>query len=151
MRTWRKGSSTMDHSRNRSAAADFFNVFQAQYEVMETDYFLGSGADARILFESADRHHLVVATRYPQGVRFRYGATVDYQEAFFVVRGEGSRSFPDGNVVAMTAGDLIYVRPGVDVEYVYSPGFLDVAFFWSVDKPLDPSLAAGVARRGLSG
>jgi mannose-6-phosphate isomerase-like protein (cupin superfamily) len=130
---------------------DFFNVLTARYEPLEVDIFRGSGAEARILFESVDGRHLVVASRYPHGVRFRYGGSVHYREAFFVVRGSGTRSFANGSSVAMTEGDLIYVRAGVEIDYAYCPGFIDVAFFWSDAAPLSASICEGIINRGLSG
>jgi mannose-6-phosphate isomerase-like protein (cupin superfamily) len=129
---------------------DFFNVFTALYEPMTVSFFAGSGAEARILYRSSDGRHLAVASRYPDGVRFRYGGTVDYQEVFYIVRGRGSRTLPDQNPLAMSEGDLIYVRPGVEIDYVYEPGFADVAFFWSDSKPLSPTLTEGLTRHGLS-
>lgn len=132
-----------------SVFADYFNVFEAQYELLQSDYFAGSAAEGRVLFESEDRRHLVVATRYPQGVEFRYGGRVDYQEAFYIVKGSGSRVFQDGTSIAIREGDLIYVRPAVEIDYVYHPGLIDVAFFWSDSGPLDPALAQGVRHRGV--
>lgn len=129
---------------------DFFNVFAAQYEPMAAEYFRGSGAEARILYESSDGRHLAVASRYPQGVRFRYGGAVEYHEVFYVVRGHGQRRYPDGTSLDMHAGDMIYVHPGVEIDYLYEPGFVDVAFFWWEAKPLPAELTAGIARRGLS-
>jgi hypothetical protein len=111
--------------------ADFFNVFAASYETMATETFGDARVEGRILYRSPDYRQLIIATRYPDGVTFVYGGPVDYQEAFFVARGHGTRTSEDGRVVEMNAGDLIYVRPHVEIEYVYDPGFLDVAFFWS--------------------
>lgn len=128
-----------------SARSDFFNVFQTRYEPLEVEYFRGSGAGGRVLYQAPDRRHLVIATRYPHGVTFRYGGSVDYMESFYVVQGQGSRKLPDGTVIAMGAGDLICVRPGLDIEYVYGPGFMDVAFFWSENAPLPASLSQGCA------
>jgi len=137
--------------REAPGEPDFFNVLSAQYKPMDTEYFHESGAaEARVLYQSADRRHLTIASRYPNGVSFRYGGTVDHKEAFYVVRGQGRRTFADGTSVEMVEGDLIYVRPGIDIDYVYGPGFLDVAFFWSDGKPLSASLTGGIARRGLS-
>jgi hypothetical protein len=132
------------------AESDFFNVFTALYEPMNVSFFAGSGAEAKILYQSSDGRHLAVASRYPNGVRFRYGGTVDYQEVFYIVRGRGSRTLPDGRSLSMSEGDLIRVRPGVEIDYVYEPGFADVAFFWSDSRPLSPSLTDGVICRGLS-
>src|ERR1700712_2269272 len=98
-----------------TAQVDFFNVFTAVYEPMENEYFRGSGAGAKILYQSQDRRHLAVATQYPNGVKFRYGGTVSYKEVFYVVRGQGRRTYADGTSVEMTAGDLIYVEPGVEI------------------------------------
>jgi hypothetical protein len=141
----------VDKHHKPAAEADFFNVFLAQYEPMDVEYFQGSGAEARILYQSVDRRHLTIASRYPQGVRFRYGGTIDYQEVFYVVSGRGRRAYPDGSSVEMTTGDLIYVRPGVEIDYVYEPGFVDVAFFWSDQNPLSSDITGGIGRRGLSG
>jgi hypothetical protein len=47
------------------------------------------------------------------------------------------------------AGDLIYVRPGVDIDYVYGLGFIDIAFFWSENKVLPDEITAGLRCRGL--
>jgi hypothetical protein len=132
------------------AEPDFFNVYTALYEPMNVSFFAGSGAEAKILYQSSDGCHLAVASRYPNGVRFRYGGAVDYREVFYIVRGCGSRTLPDGTSVAMSEGDLIYVRPGVEIDYVYEPGFADVAFFWSDSKALSAALIEGVTRRGLS-
>ncbi len=129
---------------------DFFNVFLAQYEPMTVDYFAGSGAEGRVLYESADRRHLCIATRYPLGIQFRYGGSVSYKEVFYVISGRGRRTYADGSSVAMTAGDLIYVRPGIDIDYVYEPGFADVAFFWTEVDPLPAEISAGIRRKGIS-
>jgi mannose-6-phosphate isomerase-like protein (cupin superfamily) len=133
-----------------TAELDFFNVFTATYEPMENEYFRGSGAGAKILYRSQDGRHLAVATQYPNGVRFRYGGTVSYKEVFYVVRGHGHRTFPDGTSVEMIAGDVIYVKPGIEIDYVYDPGFMDVAFFWSDSGPLDPFLAGTLAKPIIS-
>lgn len=128
---------------------DFFNVFTADYEIMGGT-LEGTGADGRILYMSDDRSHLVIASRYPEGAQFTYGADVDFLEAFYVVSGHGSRTFADGTSVEMKAGDLIFVRPGIDVDYVYGPGFFDVAFFWSTDKALPAGLGEGPLHRGAT-
>jgi hypothetical protein len=129
---------------------DFFNVFSAAYEVLDSEYFVGSGAEARVLFQAPDRRHLAVASRYPHGVRFRYGGSADYREVFYVVRGCGTRTVVDGARIEIVEGDLVYVRPGIEVDYVYEPGFIDVAFFWSDCAPLSAALTAGIRRPALS-
>ena len=124
--------------------SDHFNVFNARYETMENEYFEGSGAQGRILHQSADGQHLTIATRYPNGVRFSYGAQVDYMETFYVVHGHGTRTLPDGSVLDMNAGDVILVQPGIEIAYVYDPGLVDVAFFWSSQR-LPDSLTGGLS------
>jgi hypothetical protein len=126
--------------------SDFFNVLTAEFEPMTTVTFGDARVDGRVLYESPDFSHLIIATRYPDGVRFTYGGTVDYEEAFYVAAGSGSRTFADGRSVAMESGDLIFVHPGVEIDYVYRPGFADVAFFWSARR-LPDDLIGGITRR----
>jgi len=133
-----------------SAEPDFFNVFLAKYEAMEVDYFAGSGAEGRVLYLAPDRRHIVVATRYPLGVSFKYGGKAEYQEAFYVVCGNGSRKLADGTVIEMKPGDLIFVRAGIEIEYVYGVGFVDVAFFWSENSALPSEITKGLEHRGFS-
>lgn len=124
--------------------ADFFNVLDAAFEPYKTTDFGDARVEGRILYRAPDRRQLVIATRYPDGVAFTYGGSVDYQEAFYVSTGKGSRTFADGSTVPMRTGDLIYVRPGVEVSYLYGRGFSDVAFFWS-DTELRPDLEGGLS------
>jgi hypothetical protein len=124
--------------------SDFFNVLSAEYERMATEAFGDALVEGRILFRSLDYRQLAIATRYPEGVEFTYGGSVEYQEIFYVVRGHGTRSFPDGRTVELNEGDLIYVRPHVEVTYVYDAGFVDIAFFWS-ERRLSPDLTGGIA------
>jgi hypothetical protein len=126
--------------------ADFFNVLTAEFEPMRTVTFGDARVDGRVLYESSDFSHLIIATRYPDGVRFRYGGTVDYEEAFYVAAGSGSRTFADGRRVSMEVGDLIFVHPGVEIDYFYGPGFADVAFFWSARR-LPSDLVGGITTR----
>lgn len=132
-----------------SSASDFFNVFTAEYDRMTTETFGDAPVAGRILYQSPDYRQLAIATRFPAGVSFTYGGPVDYQEVFYVVSGHGTRTFDDGRTVDMTAGDLIYVRPHVEIEYVYDPGFIDVAFFWS-DRRLSSDLTGGLSAVQLS-
>jgi mannose-6-phosphate isomerase-like protein (cupin superfamily) len=126
---------------------DNFNVFTANYKVMTANMFDGLNAGARILHLSDDGCHMTVASRYPKGVDGSlaepYGADMDYYESFYIVKGTGRRIFADGTVVEMKEGDLIFVQPGIPVTYMYDPGFVDVAFFWS-DKPLPKFLTGNV-------
>jgi hypothetical protein len=46
----------------------------------------------------------------------------------------------------MKVGDLIVVHPGVEIDYLYGPGFADVAFFWSARR-LPGDLVGGITRR----
>ena len=78
-------------------------------------------------------------------MQFTYGGSVDYHEAFYVAEGSGRRQFADGSAVPMTTGDLIYVRPGVEITYTHGPGFLDIAFFWT-DQALGPAIAPGLTK-----
>ena len=117
---------------------------------MTTKTFAGARVEGRILYQAPDRRQLVLATRYPQGVAFDYGGSVDYQEAFYVSSGGGMRTFADGNSVPMREGDLIYVHPGVEISYLYEPGFSDVAFFWS-DTELSPDLVGGLTGSQVRG
>jgi mannose-6-phosphate isomerase-like protein (cupin superfamily) len=126
-------------------ASDFFNVFEADFEAMTTVTFGEVRVEGRVLYRAADDRRLVIATRYPDGVRFSYGGSVDHEEVFYVVQGRGTRRSGSAAAVDMKAGDLIYVRPGVELAYVYEPGFVDVAFFWS-EKRLDPDLSGGILR-----
>jgi mannose-6-phosphate isomerase-like protein (cupin superfamily) len=128
---------------------DFFNVFDTDYEHLDVEIFRGAGAQGRILHQSADRSHLVIASRYPNGVRYSGAGSFDYHEAFYIVHGSGSRTFPDGTSVKLTAGDLIWVVPGLEQSVVYDPGLMNVAFFWSTQGPL-PDLTAGLSRCGLA-
>jgi len=124
--------------------ADFFNVLDSEgFEPMATETFGEARVEGRILHLSSDRRQLVIATRYPDGVAFDYGGAVDHEEAFYVSAGRGARKLPDGRTVPMRVGDLIFVRPGVEVGYVYEPGFSDVAFFWS-DSELRRDLLGGL-------
>ena len=126
-------------------ASDYFNVFDADYEPMTTVTFGEVRVEGKVLYRAADDRELVIATRYPDGVQFTYGGSVDYEEVFYVVNGRGSRRSGPAAAVEMKAGDLIYVHPGVELAYVYEPGFVDVAFFWS-DQRLDPDLSGGMTR-----
>jgi hypothetical protein len=130
----------------KQARSDFFNVLAAEFEPMRTVTFGDARVDGRVLHESPDFTHVIIATRYPDGVRFTYGGNVDYEEAFYVAAGSGSRTFADGRRVAMEVGDLIFVHPGVEIDYVYGPGFADVAFFWSTGR-LPDDLVGGITRR----
>jgi mannose-6-phosphate isomerase-like protein (cupin superfamily) len=129
---------------------DFFNVLDSKFESMTTETFADARVEGRILYQAPDRRQLVIATRYPEGVAFEYGGSVDYHEAFYVSSGSGVRTFPDGNAVPMREGDLIYVRPGVEISYLYGPGFSDVAFFWS-DAELSPDLVGGLSGSEVGG
>lgn len=111
---------------------------------MATETFGDAPVEGRILYQAPDRRQLVVATRYPEGVSFDYGGSVDYREAFYVSSGRGMRTFTDGSAAPMREGDLIYVHPGVEISYVYEPGFSDVAFFWS-ERELSPDLVGGLS------
>jgi mannose-6-phosphate isomerase-like protein (cupin superfamily) len=127
------------------SASDYFNVFEVEYEAMTTVTFGDARVEGRVLYRAADDRKLVIATRYPEGVRFTYGGSADYEEIFYVVAGHGSRSSGTGQTVEMNPGDLIYVHPGVELAYVYEPGFVDVAFFWS-ERRLDPELSGGIVK-----
>lgn len=122
---------------------DFFNVFDADFESLDVEIFRGSGAQGKILHRSGDGTHLVVAARYPHGVRYSAAGSFDYREAFYIASGSGSRRFDDGTTVPLTAGDLIWVVPGLRQSVVYAPGLINVAFFWSTQGPL-PDLARGL-------
>lgn len=128
---------------------DFFNVFEDHYESIDHPLFEGSGAQGQILYEADDRRHFVIAGRYPNGLKFTSAGSSDFREAFYIVSGQGSRTFPDGEVRRMAAGDLVLVTPEVEVAYVYDPGVVNVSFFWSTDKPL-PDLAPGIRKRSIS-
>lgn len=126
---------------------DFFNVLDAEYEPMASEVFGDSHVDGRVLYESPDFTHVIVATRYPDGVAFTYGGSIDYLEAFYVAEGKGSRTFGEDRItVPMVVGDLIFVHPGVEIDYMYEPGFADVAFFWSATR-LPSHLVGGLTRR----
>jgi hypothetical protein len=134
----------------KSEPSDFFNVLTAEFEPMTTVTFGDARVDGRVLYESPDFRHLIIATRYPDGVRFRYGGTVDYEEAFYVAAGSGNRTFADGRRVPMEVGDLIFVQPGVEIDYFYGPGFADVAFFWSTRR-LPSDLVGGITTQHRGG
>jgi mannose-6-phosphate isomerase-like protein (cupin superfamily) len=122
------------------AVSDFFNIFTAEYSKLEDAGF--GEAESRILYQGADGRSLVIATRYPQGAKFKF-APHGYEEVFYIAGGSGTRTLPTGETLAINAGDFIYVHPDQEVEYVFDPGFIDVTLFWS-DAPLDPALASGL-------
>lgn len=121
--------------------SDFFNIFAAEYAKLEGSGF--GAAESRILYQGADNRSLVIATRFPEGGKFTF-APHGYEEVFYIAGGTGTRTLPSGETLAMTPGDLIYVQPDEQTDYVFEPGFVDVALFWS-DKPLDPALAGGLS------
>lgn len=121
-------------------ASDYFNIFTAEYSQLQGAGF--GDAESRVLHHGSDGRSLVIATRFPDGGKFTF-APSGYEEVFYIAAGSGTRSVPSGETHEMKPGDLIYVHPGVEVEYTFEPGFVDVALFWS-DTPLDPALTAGL-------
>ena len=122
------------------AVSDFFNIFTAEYAKLEDAGF--GAAESRILYHSADGRSLIIATRYPEGAKFQF-APHGYEEAFYIAGGTGTRTLSSGETLTMSPGDLIYVLPDEEAEYVFEPGFIDVTLFWS-DTPLDPALSSGM-------
>jgi mannose-6-phosphate isomerase-like protein (cupin superfamily) len=122
------------------APSDFFNIFTAEYAKLEDAGF--GAAESRILYNSADGRSLIIATRYPEGAKFKF-APHGYQEVFYIAGGTGTRTFASGESLAIDTGDLIFVHEDEEVEYVFEPGFIDVTLFWS-DTPLDPALTSGL-------
>jgi len=129
--------------------ADSFNVFEAAYEPLRVELFAGARVEGRVLYRSTDGTHLVIASRYPDGVRYRGVGSYEYREAFYIVQGTGSRTLADGTKQDIRAGDLILVMPGLEQRVVYDPGLANVAFFWSAGKPL-PDFTVGLTLPALA-